>query len=97
MNSVMFKILAIFFKGIRNIHNELDEKDSIIEQLINENHKLDGLVRTLEHRIHYQQNKIDEWRYKYFKKEIIFNQDGENDNEDEIDSDYINNLNSNFN
>lgn len=91
----MLKVLGFFFKSVRNVYSELEKRDEIINNLVRENNKLENLTRRLESRVGEQQLSIDEWRYKYFNKEIIVDEyKGGNDKDD---SNYINLVNGSFN
>jgi hypothetical protein len=95
MKRLVLKVLGFFFKSVRNVYSELEKRDEIINNLVRENNKLENLTRRLESRVGEQQLSIDEWRYKYFNKEIFIDEyKGGNDKDD---SNYINLVNGSFN
>lgn len=95
MKRLVLKVLGFFFKSVRNVYSELEERDEIINNLVRENNKLENLTRRLESRVGEQQLSIDEWRYKYFNKEIINDEYKGGNGKD--DSNYINLVNGSFN
>lgn len=96
MNNLVLKVLGFFFDSVKNVYSELEERQSAIDELVKENRKLENLSRRLEDRVSQQQLKIDEWRYKYYNKEIIMdNYNGGGNGKG--DSDYVNVINGAFN
>lgn len=100
MNNLVLKVLGFFFKSVKNVYIELGERQKVIDELTRENKKLENLTRRLERRVSEQQVKIDEWRYKYFNKQVVIDNyriNGDGDGNGKEDYDFVNVVNGTFN